>query len=142
MIARTVTNKKFNVWTDGGARGNPGIAGIGIVVKDEHDNLVFEMGKSIGHATNNIAEYAAVLEALKYLNSNFSHFKANFFLDSELVTKQLNGEYKVKDVKLKELYLLVKREIFEANSGIEFKHIRREENERADELYNMALDKS
>lgn len=141
MNVKIATNKIFNVWTDGGARGNPGPAGIGFVVKNEKSELVFEMGKSIGHATNNIAEYSAVHEALKYLNSNFSDFKAHFFLDSELVTKQLNGEYKVRDTKLKGLYLLVKREIFEANSAVEFCHIRREENKRADELYNLALDK-
>lgn len=139
---KTLKNKIFNVWTDGGARGNPGLAGIGIVVKDENGDLIFEEGKPIGHATNNVAEYSAVLEALRYLNSNFSGFKANFFLDSELVTKQLNGQYRVKDAKLKELYLLCKREIFKANGEVGFCHIRREDNERADELYNLALDKS
>lgn len=136
-----VKNKKINVWTDGGARGNPGPAGIGVVIEDHEGELIFEFGKKIGNSTNNTAEYTAVIEALKYLNKNCRPYDASFFLDSELVTKQINGEYRVKEPKLKELYLIVKKEIFESNATIGFSHIRREENKRADELYNLALDK-
>lgn len=142
MTVQTAISNKFQIWTDGGARGNPGPAGIGFVIKDEGQNLIYEEGKCIGTGTNNIAEYTAVVEALKYIVSNYNSFSAVFHLDSELVTKQLNGEYKVKDEKLKVLYLTVKKLIFESNGAVEFCHIRREQNKRADELYNLALDKS
>src|SRR5574341_1068455 len=104
---------KFIVHTDGGARGNPGPAAVGVVIeklknenlkmKNEERELLVEFGKQIGEATNNVAEYTAVLEGLRNLKSQISNFKfedrkhleIQFFLDSNLVVNQLNGLFKV-----------------------------------------------
>lgn len=127
----------INLYTDGGSRGNPGPAGIGAVILDEHKKVLKEVSEFIGNGTNNQAEYTALIrgleEALK-LNPT----KINCFLDSELVVKQLNKEYKVKNPEIKELYgkvldLVIFREI-------SFSHVRREQNKEADKLVNEALD--
>lgn len=129
------------VFSDGGARGNPGPAGIGFVIKKDNGDLIFEKGEHIGEATNNIAEYTALLRALEYIDKNkleFDSIVAN--LDSELVVRQLNKIYKVKDEKLKKLYLEVRELIMKLGGSITFKHIPRSENALADKLYNDALD--
>ena len=128
----------FTLHTDGGARGNPGPGGIGIVLKNSDQEVVYEAAKYIGECTNNEAEYLALIEGLKAsLGKDVKQLES--FVDSELVVKQLNGEYKVKNERLKSLHAEASQF---ANSfeKITFTHVRREKNKRADELVNEALD--
>ncbi|GIW69383.1 MAG: ribonuclease HI [Patescibacteria group bacterium] len=129
----------YQLNTDGGARGNPGPAGIGIVIRNERKEKIYEMGVYIGETTNNQAEYTAVLEGLK---AAIERKIANLicYLDSELIVKQLNREYKVKNAGLKPLFQKV-AELAEKFEHIEFKHVPREKNTDADLLVNKALDK-
>ncbi|MGB9911474.1 MAG: ribonuclease HI family protein [Microgenomates group bacterium] len=109
----------FYVYTDGGAKGNPGPGGIGFIVKDSKGKTIIKKGKFIGYTTNNKAEYIAVLEALKWLKENFSKrekFKVKFFLDSQLVVNQLNGNFKIKNENLK----LLQKKIKELEKNISF----------------------
>jgi ribonuclease HI len=129
---------KINIYTDGGSRNNPGNAGIGVVIND----LKFK--KYIGIRTNNEAEYEAVIFALEKLKENFTLEELNdskiiFHLDSELVCKQINREYKIKDEKLGKLFLKIYNLKFDL-SNVEFVHVRREFNKEADRLVNEALD--
>ncbi|PIT97565.1 ribonuclease H [Candidatus Berkelbacteria bacterium CG10_big_fil_rev_8_21_14_0_10_41_12] len=132
--------KKILIWSDGGSRGNPGPAGIGFVIKDSGNKLIYERGDVIGEATNNIAEYSAVLEALKYVKKNIATSEINCMCDSELIVKQLRGEYKVKNAKLKQLFYDIRSKLMEVGANISFTHVPRDKNERADELYNKALE--
>ncbi len=123
---------------DGGARGNPGPAAYGFVVKDG-PKLLKEGAGYIGKTTNNVAEYTAVVEALNWLKKEKPKADLTFFLDSQLVVSQLNGIFKVKDAKIRELVLKV-RELESAFNKIMYYHIPREENKDADRLVNRALD--
>lgn len=137
--------KKIHVYTDGGARGNPGPAAIGVSIKDDKDNIIQEYGEAIGKKTNNEAEYEAVIFALTKLKHLFgkSHLKNTDIIlhtDSELIERQLNGKYKIENEKLQPLFLKVWN--LKLNFGsIIFKHIRREKNKDADRMVNEALDK-
>ena len=127
--------KTIKVFTDGGARGNPGPAGIGV-----HIPGVGDYKKFLGKKTNNQAEYEAVVLAFQKLD-DYKNDEINFYLDSELVVKQLNGEYKVKDVELGKLFV----KIWNAKAGfkkVTFTHIRREKNKIADKLANEAMDEA
>jgi len=135
--------QKIIVHTDGGARGNPGPSGIGICIEDSSHEVIHEVGEYIGEGTNNVAEYMAVKRALILLTELFKEsqkIEADFFLDSQLVERQLNGVYKIKDATLKihasEISIL--RQKF---GLVTFTHVRREENKRADELANEAMDR-
>lgn len=134
----------INVFTDGGARGNPGPSAIGVYIVKEDGKKLAGFGKKIGIATNNIAEYKAVLEALSFLNENKKNLKQyttiNFFLDSQLVCSQLLGIFKVKNANLKSLLFSVREKEAELKMKILYKHIPREENTKADSLVNDALD--
>lgn len=130
---------KIEIWTDGGSRGNPGAAAIGVVIR-KNDKVEAEFGRRIGVATNNVAEYTAVLEALTYTVEKLNFDEVNFFLDSELVVRQLNGIYKVKDQNLKQIFFKVRHVVNESGAKVTFTHITREKNKRADELVNDALD--
>ncbi len=126
------------IHTDGGARGNPGPAGIGAVLKDEKGTLVAEVSEYIGETTNNQAEYRAVLAAMEKAKALGAE-ELEFVLDSELVVKQLNREYKVKDKDLAVVFM----KVYNASQGfakVSFKHVRREFNKEADALVNKALD--
>lgn len=130
--------KKLTLYTDGASRGNPGDAGIGIVIIDEEGNVVKEISDYIGQTTNNIAEYKALIAGLKEA-LEMECEEVNVFTDSELMVKQIQGEYQVKNEGLKPLY----KEVFELIK--EFKkfsicHVRREMNKRADELANEGID--
>lgn len=133
--------------TDGGARGNPGPAGIGIVFYDEIGNEIHSHKEYIGEGTNNTAEYRAIIKALeiltksKWLKEN-NHKKAKIVcrLDSQLVVEQLCGNYKVKNGNISELVNEVKLLMNKIQIPIEFIHIRREENKAADKLVNKAVD--
>lgn len=133
--------KKIEIFTDGGARGNPGPAAIGVVA-DFKDARRITISKTIGKATNNVAEYTAVIEAIRLIKSRDINLDIDFFLDSELVVKQLNGEYKVKDENLKKLYYEVREFVISYPKIITFTHVRREINKEADELVNKALDET
>ncbi|MDO9399203.1 MAG: ribonuclease HI family protein [bacterium] len=129
---------KLILYTDGGARGNPGPSGIGVVIFDEKGNIVDEISKYIGNATNNQAEYKALIAGLakaKELDGQ----EIEVFLDSELVVKQLNREYRVKDQHLALLFVEAYN-ISISFKKIVFKHIPREKNKLADKLVNLALD--
>ncbi|MCK5415990.1 ribonuclease HI family protein [Candidatus Parcubacteria bacterium] len=130
---------KLIVYTDGGSRGNPGPSGIGAVIKNVKGKILCEISEYIGETTNNQAEYKALLAAIKKAKE-FNPDEIDFFLDSELVVKQLNREYKVKNKNLQPLFV----EIY--NNSLNFKkitynHVRREFNKEADKLANDAMDK-
>lgn len=130
---------KLIVFTDGGSRGNPGPAAIGAVLKDEAGVIVAEISEYIGETTNNQAEYRAVVAAIEKAKALKAE-ELDFFLDSELVVKQLKREYKVRDKDLAPLFM----KIYNAMMGfkkVTFKHVRREFNAEADKLVNEALDK-
>lgn len=129
--------KKLIINTDGGSRNNPGPAGIGIVFSDENGDVIATYKKYIGEATNNVAEYSALVYALEKAK-DFEFEEIECRLDSELVVKQLNGEYKVKDPGMKELYGKVQELIF--FKPVKFVHVRREFNKLADKLVNEAVD--
>lgn len=129
--------KKAVLHTDGGARGNPGPAGIGIFLQIEDEDRI-EYGEYIGKATNNVAEYTALLRGLEMAKErNVSAIEC--YLDSELVVKQLNGQYRVKNADLKAIFLQTKTT---ANTfeSVSFTHVRREKNKIADKLVNQAID--
>lgn len=133
--------EKIIIYTDGGARGNPGPAGIGIVVTCGSE--IKEISKYIGEATNNQAEYAAVVDALNFIKNKYGSEEINleFMIDSELVVEQLNGRYKVKNEGLKPLFEDVQSLLLDINGQATFTHVRREKNKEADKLVNDALDK-
>lgn len=135
---------KLTINCDGGARGNPGPAGIGILINQNAKCKNIEISKYIGTATNNQAEYQAVIEALKYIDSNFpkSAIEADFLLDSQLVVEQLNGNYKIKNEGLKPLFWQIRELLMQIGGKVSFTHIRREQNAQADKLVNEAIDNS
>lgn len=136
--------KKLNIYTDGGARGNPGPSAIGVHIEDEKGKEVESIGKKIGNTTNNTAEYKAVIEALFWIIENKEKFSEdtiiNFHLDSLLVCSQIKGLFKVKNADLR-IYLFKIRELeTEIKNPIFYTHIPREKNKKADALVNKALD--
>ena len=132
-------HKKLIIYTDGGARGNPGPAGIGAVVYDENKKKLAEVSKFIGVATNNQAEYQAVIAGIKKANELGAQ-ELQFYSDSELVVKQLNREYKVKNKELAPLFVKVYNASLSYKKVV-FSHVRRELNKEADALANKAMDK-
>lgn len=131
------------LYTDGGARGNPGPAGAGFVIyalnnNNEQTDKLFEDGVYLGEATNNIAEYEAVILGLqKALELNASYL--DVVMDSELIVKQLNGEYKVKNEGLAQKYLQIHNLLYKFEK-VTFRHVRREFNKEADAQVNKAID--
>jgi dinuclear metal center YbgI/SA1388 family protein len=129
---------RFHLYTDGGARGNPGPAGIGARLLSAGGDVVEELADFIGKATNNVAEYQALLAGLEIALDRGVE-RLDVFLDSELVVRQVNGQYKVKDAGLKPLHqqacLLLSR-----FHEVDVKHVRREQNAAADALVNQAID--
>ena len=130
----------IEVFCDGGARGNPGPAAWGFVIKVDGQIIKEDCGY-IGIATNNIAEYTALVEALFYLGKHFKGESAKVYLDSKLVVAQLNGEYKIKNLNIAKLVKQV-REIEKGLGDIVYTHIPRRENKEADRLVNIALNKN
>lgn len=132
--------KAYQVFTDGGARGNPGPASIGVVILDGLTKMLVEQfGEKIGSTTNNVAEYLAVVKALKWFKKNRAHerLSLDFFLDSKLVVNQLNGLFRVKDGKLRNLILEVRKCEIELKGEIFYHHIPRERNQAADKLVKI-----
>jgi ribonuclease HI len=137
--------KKIIIYTDGGSRGNPGKAGIGVVFYNEKEQIIKEYGEYIGdNLTNNDAEYSAVIFALKKFKSLFGKLLAEntdieIRADSELVVKQLNGDYRLSDPKIQQFFIEIWNLKFDFKS-VKFKHIPREKNKEADKLVNEVLD--
>lgn len=129
---------KAILYTDGGARGNPGPAGFGALLFSEDHKLIDFTGGYEAHATNNFAEYSALLIGLK-LAQKKGVTNLECRLDSELVVKQLKGEYKIKDENIKNFYKKINELIIDFKS-ISFKHIPREDNKHADRMVNIILD--
>ena len=140
------------IFTDGGARGNPGPAGIGFVVKMlpvTSNQLPVTISKFIGTATNNQAEYRAVIEALKWVKENIhlnhtsevlQSVEIECFLDSELIVEQLNQRYKLKNEGLKPLFWETRDLVMQLGGKVTFKYIPRQKNKEADRLVNKVLD--
>lgn len=138
MLAVT-KNKEINFFIDGASQGNPGHSGIGIVVVDIRGESIKEISEYIGEVTNNVAEYTALnfalAEALILKSKNIS-IKS----DSELLVKQLNGEYKVKSNNIKSLYLQAKH-LIKGFNNVKIDYIQRTKNKEADKLAKLAIRK-
>lgn len=130
---------RVRIYTDGGARGNPGPAAVGVIIQGS-DNKVREYSKYIGQATNNQAEYQAVILGLEKAKS-LGAKKVDCFLDSELVVKQLGHQYKIKNKELGPFFLKIWN-LSQSFKEVNFHYIPREQNEEADRLVNLALDKA
>jgi len=137
--------KKVIAFTDGGARGNPGPAGLGVHITDADENVLKEVSQYLGEQTNNFAEYMGALVALETFRELFGDDTLNMEfevkLDSELVQRQLNGDYKVKSPTLRPLYEKIVKLRAEYFPHITFTHVRREYNKDADRLANEAMDR-
>lgn len=129
---------KLIVNVDGGARGNPGPAAIGAVVQDVNGEVLEEHGERIGIATNNVAEYRALLLGIARA-AELGADELELVGDSELIVRQVKGEYKVKDATMRELHSEVKRALRPFDSW-SIRHVRRELNTEADRLVNAVLD--
>lgn len=134
---------QIDLYTDGGARGNPGPAAVGAVVKKD-SQVVENYAETIGRATNNQAEYRAVIFGLQKIKSLYGKQKVkqvevNVFVDSELLANQLNHKYKIKNEEIQSLFIEVWNLMLDFKK-VSFNHIRREENKEADKLLNQALD--
>jgi ribonuclease HI len=128
------------LFTDGGARGNPGPAAGAAVLYDNEGNVIFKASEYYGTATNNQAEYRALMLGLILaINKNILDISA--FLDSELVVRQLNGQYKVKDKALASLFSAVKN-LESKFSSVSYSHVPRSQNKEADLLVNTELDRN
>ena len=126
-------------YTDGAARGNPGESGIGLLLKDGHGKIIFEGSGYIGKATNNVAEYTALLTCIKKVRQ-LSCKRLIVYSDSELMVKQLRGEYRVKDKGLQTYFLQIKELLKQSPFSFEINHIEREKNRQADQLANIGID--
>lgn len=137
--------KKIIIYTDGGSRGNPGKAAIGVVFCNEKDQPIKKFGEYLGDGlTNNDAEYQAIIFALKKFKALFGKALAEntdveIRADSELVVKQLKGEYRLQEPKIQQFFVEIWNLKFDFKS-VKFKHIPREKNKEADRLVNEALD--
>ena len=135
--------KVYKIYTDGGARGNPGPAGVGFVVFDENKEIIYKGYKYLGETTNNQAEYRAVILALKYLVKKFGlktkEINFQFFGDSQLVINQLNGVYQIKEETLFGNFIEIWNLKVKNFPNISFNHVRRDDNKLADQLANKAM---
>lgn len=131
---------KLITYTDGGARGNPGPAALGVVVKNESGKIVANYGEYLGHQTNNYAEYMALLSALKK-SAALGATEVNCILDSELVVKQMQGLYKVKEPTLQKLFVQVYN-VAQQFKKVTYRHTLRANNKEADSEVNKALDQN
>ena len=131
---------RFRAAIDGGSRGNPGPAAWGVAILDEHGERVEGHAGLIGHATNNVAEYRALLEALALAVEREAD-DVEIFADSELVVRQIQGSYRVKNASLKTLYAEALRLIARLRD-FRIVHVPREKNKHADRLVNVALNRA
>jgi len=133
-------NKKLLLYTDGGSRGNPGPSGIGVIILDSKKKKIKELCRYIGETTNNIAEYSALVHGLEEAAA-LGPDEIVIHTDSELLVKQLGGEYRVKDENIKPLFEKALN-ILKTFGSFEIKHIEREKNKEADKLVNKAINLS
>lgn len=129
---------ELTIHIDGGARGNPGPAGAGVVIRQSDGPVLLEAGYYLGSTTNNFAEYTALLRGLEAAQ-RFAPERIEIFSDSELLVRQINGEYRVRSGNLKDLFHKATTQL----AGFKhwrIRHVRREQNARADELANLAMD--
>jgi ribonuclease HI len=129
---------KLTVNVDGGARGNPGPAAVGVVVRDEDGEVLVERAERIGRTTNNVAEYKALLLGIATARE-VGGTELELVGDSELIVRQIEGRYKVKDATMRELHAEATRELAELDRW-SIRHVKRAENADADRLVNAALD--
>ncbi|WP_075859181.1 ribonuclease HI family protein [Carboxydothermus pertinax] len=135
---------KYKVHIDGGSRGNPGPAASAMVIYDEKGEVLYEKSKYLGFTTNNVAEWEALkgaLMALTFLAQRHGKVEAEIYADSELMVKQFNGLYKVRDEKLKEIYAEVRKLASNPALQVTLTHVYRKDNKAADRLVNLELDK-
>lgn len=132
--------EKVILYSDGGARGNPGPAGIGAVVYDKNKKIIKKIAQYIGQATNNQAEYQALIAGLEEAKK-VGAIEVDCYSDSELIVKQLNREYKVKNHGLGPLFIKIWN-LSQNFKKINFHYIPREKNKEADELVNQAIDQA
>jgi len=126
------------LYCDGAARGNPGPAGLGVYITEDDGTLVHEIAKGIGEATNNVAEYSALVAGLDWCAANGAN-EVQVRADSDLIVKQMNGLYKVKAKNLMRLHRRA-RELASSIGQVTFQHVRREFNTEADRLANIGVD--
>jgi ribonuclease HI len=138
--------EKIILYTDGGARGNPGPAGIGVQIKSSDGKVLKEISEHIGNSTNNFAEYNAVMTALHTLKKMYGkatkEMEFEVRLDSELIKKQLSGEYQIKETGLVPFFIEIHNLRVASFPHLTFTHVPREQNKEADRLVNEALDKA
>jgi len=130
--------KKYKLFSDGACRGNPGVGGAGAVITDDRENVIWEGKEYLGHCTNNIAEYRALILGLKGALTN-GYKSLEVYLDSELLAKQINGSYRVKNENLQVLMKEV-RSLLTSFESVGVKHVLRSHNSHADRLANLAID--
>lgn len=133
---------KLIIYTDGASRGNPGPSSYGFTIQDEKGHFLHQEGKYIGKTTNNVAEYTAVLKALKHVKDKLGDGvpRVELYADSKLVAEQLSGNYKIKALHLKPIIEKIKFLSIELG-GVTYSHVPRSKNTLADQLANQALDK-
>lgn len=133
-----MSEKYYKLFSDGACRGNPGIGGAGAVITDDADHVIWEGKEYLGHCTNNIAEYKALILGLRgALAQGYKNLQ--IYMDSELLAKQINGAYRVKNANLQILMKEV-RDLLELFDRVEVKHVPRLHNSHADKLANLAID--
>ncbi|MBO0910178.1 MAG: ribonuclease HI family protein [Acidobacteria bacterium] len=125
--------------TDGGARGNPGPAGYGVIIHDSQGNKIASLSQYLGRQTNNFAEYQALIAALEYAREHNAR-ALRVISDSELMVRQIEGTYRVKEPALKDLHRRAKN-LIAGLDWFEIRHVLRRDNREADELANAAMDK-
>lgn len=138
MVINLLSFVKLTTYTDGGARGNPGPAAAGVVIKDEAGQIVAAFGNYLGNQTNNFAEYTALVKALEKAKT-LGATEVDCVLDSELVVKQMRREYKVKEPTLQKLFLQAYN-ISQTFKKVTYRHVLRHLNKEADVQVNKALD--
>lgn len=134
---------KISIFTDGGARGNPGPAALGVYIEDENGKELGRIGKTLGETTNNVAEYSAILEGFNWAveNKQSQSIEAiTFYMDSQLAYSQLTGLYKVKNDRIRQFVFSIRQKESELSLPVYYKHIPREKNKKADYMVNLALD--
>jgi ribonuclease HI len=130
--------RKITIETDGASRGNPGLAGAGVIIKDDHGRRIETIQKFLGVTTNNQAEYKALIEGLRAAQRHHPD-ELTVRMDSELVVKQMTGQYRVRHPEMLPLYLEA-MELVSQFPKVEFVHVLREKNPAADQVANMAID--
>lgn len=136
---KSKSGEEITAYCDGGARGNPGPAGYGVYITDHTGEALAELSQFLGIRTNNYAEYSGLLAALEFA-LRYEHLRLRVVSDSELMVKQIKGQYKVKSPDLRPLYDEAKRRI-DGLDSFRIEHVLRNKNKQADRLANLAMDK-